>query len=219
MNSRSKTALLGNDNQGTPKIVHTANADFSISELTENEVQKLTNLEKIVNSGIRSFISAGLALAVIRDERLFRKSHETFADYCHERWQLDASYAHRLICASKLHSLLSPIGTVKPTSESQIRPLTKLSVEQAKQAWQQAVVAAGNQPPTANQVKLAVSQLKGVSAPKTAKKPQASGSLKKFVAKATKIIAQIQDAIQNESPNEALTGLNDLKKLLENLTQ
>jgi hypothetical protein len=196
--------------------IHAAD-DVVNTDLNQDESQRLSKLENIVKSGIGFFINAGNALAAICNERLYRQTHATFSDYCRDRWALDKSYVHRIIRAAVLHRSLVPIGTIHPTAESQIRPLTKLPLKDAKAAWQQAVAAAGNQQPTANQVKLAVAELKGIAAPLTTKKPLPSGSVKKFVAKASDLITLIHNDLQKGLMQEAMNSLTELEKLLKTL--
>jgi hypothetical protein len=47
-------------------------------------------------AGIEPWIHAGKALVKIRDERLYSKSHETFEDYCRERWADRPGFAELL---------------------------------------------------------------------------------------------------------------------------
>ncbi|MEX2175882.1 MAG: hypothetical protein WD872_16085 [Pirellulaceae bacterium] len=73
-------------------------------------------------------MAVGAALAEIRDSKLYRSPHRTFELYLRHRWQMERSYAYRLIEASatatRLESAmreevatekLSPIGDSVPT--------------------------------------------------------------------------------------------------------
>ena len=67
-----------------------------------------------------------------------KKSYGTFVGYCRERWGFYRDRADRLINAAKTINNLAPIG-VKPTSESQVRPLTHLPPEEQKEVWKKAM--------------------------------------------------------------------------------
>jgi len=62
------------------------------------------------------------ALALIRNQRLYRQSFKTFEDYCLRRWQYARAYAYRLIGAAETMRVLSPMGDIPlPANE---RPWT-----------------------------------------------------------------------------------------------
>lgn len=95
---------------------------------------KLEGLERVIESGLQTFIEVGSALKEIRDLKLYRESHKSFEEYCRERWGMGKAYAHRLIGASEVVGNLSPMGDI-PKSERQCRPLTNLEPEQQQEAW------------------------------------------------------------------------------------
>lgn len=104
--------------------------------LSAEEVGDLAQCEDAIGRGITSFIEVGEALARIRDRRLYRGSHSSFAAYCGERWGLSRAHAHRAIASSQVAAILSPTGD-KISTESQARELAVL-----REAWQRAVEAA-----------------------------------------------------------------------------
>ncbi len=57
------------------------------------------------------------------DKRLYRTTHQTFEDYCQERFGFDRRYVNRQIFHSRMQELLGPRG---PKTEKQARPLTAL---------------------------------------------------------------------------------------------
>lgn len=69
--------------------------------MTLTESKQLTELEKIIKNGQQTFISVGIALAEIRDRRLYRMSYATFADYLDKVWGLGKAHGYRLIDASE----------------------------------------------------------------------------------------------------------------------
>ncbi len=87
------------------------------------------------------------SLAAIRDsgkpsQRLYRDTHDTFEDYCRDRWGFSKSRANQFIDASSRFAALEMTTTVVvlPSSERQVRELTRCeSDDQAAEVWQQVV--------------------------------------------------------------------------------
>jgi len=77
------------------------------------------------------------ALAEIRDAKLYRIEHKTFEEYCRTKWNFTKTQANRLIGAAQVTENLTPMG-VKPNTESQARPLTKLPPDKQPEAWSKA---------------------------------------------------------------------------------
>ena len=111
--------------------------------ITQNE-QELERLEGIIQKNIGSFYEVGHALAEIRDQGYYRDvlGYETFEAYCKAKWDFSRSYAYRLIESANVIDVVSPIGDIKPTTESQARPLALLPADQQLIAWQKAVETA-----------------------------------------------------------------------------
>jgi hypothetical protein len=65
--------------------------------LTTEERSKLDALEKIITKGKRSFVEVGLALAEIKEAKLYRQTHKTFAEYCESKWGWKRDYAYKII--------------------------------------------------------------------------------------------------------------------------
>lgn len=109
--------------------------------LTSAERDELLRCESIIERGLNTFYEVGTALAEIREQRLYRNTHDTFEAYCRERWQMSRIHAHRLIDAAEVISNLLPIGNT-PTTESQARELAPLDADLQKAVWQIAVETA-----------------------------------------------------------------------------
>lgn len=114
-----------------------------MNELTLPERNRLTECETIIEKGLQTFVEVGIALAEIRESRLYRLTHGTFEEYCGERWQIGRRQADRLIAGAETAEILRPFGLV-PQSESVARPLTKLEPEQQPTVWREAVATAPN---------------------------------------------------------------------------
>src|SRR5262245_37656887 len=68
--------------------------------LSVEEKMRLEECERAVKRNLRSWCEAGAALVEIRDERLYRETHESFAAYCRDRWDMSRQQAYRLIDAT-----------------------------------------------------------------------------------------------------------------------
>jgi len=125
-------------------------AAVEVPELTEDEQRDRLHLERKVE---RAFFEAGKALAELRDRRLYRSSHRTFEEYCRDRFGHSRQKSNYLIAASQVYENLTTNccqnsevkdlttnGTqILPTSEGQVRPLTKLEPQQQWEVWQIAI--------------------------------------------------------------------------------
>ena len=121
----------------------------------------LAALELVIERGLTSFVAVGLALAEIRDRRLYRATFERFEDYLRERWQFGRSHGYRLIDAANLAAIVSPIGDT-PTHESQMRPLVGVDPQTAREVWSKAT--AETDQPTAEEIRRLTAQaLAGLS--------------------------------------------------------
>ena len=118
---------------------------------------RLADLEAVIERGQRTFVEVGEALAEIREQRLYRETHETFDAYCHDRWGMSRVHAHRTIEAAETVAAL-PIGNA-PRSESVARELAplKASPDRLKDAWGEVVEEYGARP-TAAQVRQVVAR-------------------------------------------------------------
>lgn len=112
--------------------------------LSANETTTLAECETIVTNGIRSFVDVGNALRTIRDQRLYRGTHETFDKYVKENWDLGRAHAYRLIEAAVTVETLYPIGDVLPANESHVRPLLQFPSEDRPTVWKEVVEQLSN---------------------------------------------------------------------------
>jgi hypothetical protein len=55
--------------------------------LTDEERANLFACEIVIESGWQTFVQVGLALAQIRDGRLYKEEYHTFQAYCRLKWQ------------------------------------------------------------------------------------------------------------------------------------
>lgn len=104
------------------------------TELTVSEKAALNGHEIVIERGLTAFTEAGRAMLAISEQRLYRQTHETFADYCADRWGMSDRHVRRLMLAAdvvaKMTELVGPMGPI-PTSERQARELVGLEPEEA----------------------------------------------------------------------------------------
>ena len=113
--------------------------------------QRLAELEKTIARGKKTFVEVGLALAEIRDLRLYRREYSGFAEYCREKWGWNKSYAYYMIdSAEVVKALPEKVSTIVDT-ESQARELAKIPA-QDRAGVVQAIVDEGK-PLTAKEIK------------------------------------------------------------------
>ena len=169
------------------------------SKLTPEEERVRLHLERQVE---RAFYLAGKALAELRSRRLYRSTHKTFEEYCRDRFGYSRRKMDYLIAGAEVFDnlLLKTNGSQKeepetrlvgsqnsetetrtigsqilPTSERQVRPLTKLEPSQQREVWQQAVTSAGGKVPSGRIVKDIVQRMFGTNS--CAESLQGRGSL------------------------------------------
>ncbi len=112
---------------------------------------RLTELEKVIARGKKTFVEVGLALAEIRDLRLYRRQYGGFEEYCRKKWGWEKRYTNYVIAgAEAVKSLPAKLGTIVPT-EAAARELGKAEPEQ-RAGILEAVVAEGK-PVTAAAIK------------------------------------------------------------------
>ena len=138
-----------------------------LEELTPDEEKERHRMEWKVEM---AFYEAGSALRLLRDKRLYRSTHPTFESYCHDRFGYHRRHCYQLIDAAAVVENLCANGAQKsldingaqilPTSERQVRPLTKLQPVEQVIAWQQAVQEAGGKVPCGRTVKGIAERLK-----------------------------------------------------------
>ncbi|TQM28865.1 hypothetical protein [Nocardia bhagyanarayanae] len=100
--------------------------------LNRREQEQLSACESSIDSLRIAFWAAGRALQIVRDGRLYRARYSTFDDYVEQRWDMQRSYAHKLIRAWPLAARLHPVA---PTiNEGQVRELLPVAAEHGEDA-------------------------------------------------------------------------------------
>ena len=113
--------------------------------------ERLAELEKLIAKGQKTFVEVGLALAEIRDMRLYKREYSGFAEYCQNKWGWNKSYAYYMIdSAEVVKALPEKVSTIVDT-ESQARELAKIPAKD-RAGVVQAIVESGK-PVTAAEIR------------------------------------------------------------------
>jgi hypothetical protein len=131
--------------------------DLTASDLTP-ELLDLMEWEKPIETGLRSFVEVGNALAQIKDGKKYRAAgFTTFDDYCRQRWGIGKSFANDSIRAAHVVTELTAVAVILPATERQVRPLAAVPDPAERAAiWEQAVENSGGEQPTAAEVEAVV---------------------------------------------------------------
>jgi hypothetical protein len=127
--------------------------DLATVPLTPVEREQLADYEATIQRGLNTFYEVAAAFVHIKQRKLYRAEYRTFEEYCKAKWNIDRSYADRMIEAAEVRENLVPIGTVLPEKESHARALVGLEPDQQRQVWQKAVDTAPNGKVTAQHIK------------------------------------------------------------------
>lgn len=131
-----------------------------VEALTELERAEYFACAEVVGAGWNTVVQVGLALATIREKRLYREEFNNFEDYCRQKWEYGRDYVDLLISGAQVFNLLlTNCQHLKPDHESQVRPLVGYSPSDAIRAWERAVEIANGRRITARMVKSAVHAL------------------------------------------------------------
>lgn len=98
--------------------------------LTPLETADLERLETAIQKHQQAFVECGLAIAEIRDRRLYRKDFESFEAYCLSRWGWSRQRAQQLERAAKLVEALPEKSAVLVPDEKSARTLADIPANQ-----------------------------------------------------------------------------------------
>lgn len=155
--------------------------------ITLSQSKELVALEAAIEKGKKTFVEVGLALARIRDGKLFQADYETFEEYCRDRWGWSRPYCVQLIQAAAVAKSL-PEGVAIAT-ESQARELSKAAPEQREEVLEEAASAG---PVTAKAIRKAV-QRRQSPAPEPEETPEPP---------------QVIASDRSKEPQDAIGGIN-----------
>lgn len=124
-------------------------------KLTAIEKSLLIKYESVIDKGLRSFVTVGKALCVIRDDRLYRETHKTFEAYVQQRFGLIRQRAYQIIDASEVVASL-PANRQSEVGESKAAELKDVPTNKREEVLNKANKAAqakGKSKATAKDVK------------------------------------------------------------------
>jgi hypothetical protein len=113
--------------------------------------ERLAELEKLIAKGRKTFVEVGLALAEIRDMRLYKREYSGFAEYCQNKWGWNKSYAYYMIDSAEVVKALPEKVSTMVDSERQVRELAKVPAKE-RAGVVQAIVESGK-PVTAAEIR------------------------------------------------------------------
>lgn len=194
------------------------NTDIVI--LSDVEVDRLRELEEVVDRHRQGFLAVLAALEEIKSSRLYRATHSSFKDYLKERFGFSPSYASRLrsaaVVVEEARRLSGDVDHGQPPAERAVRELTDLPVEEAARIL---VVAAekarveGRDVPTVTDVREARNAVLPEQNPDEYFECHAAGYTWPRVAET--IESLVAGAVEPADRQGVLAGLADLRWNLE----
>lgn len=97
------------------------------------QIDRLAELEEIIERGTVTFVEVGNALIEIRDSKLYLRSHHSMGAYVRERWGFGRQYAYKLMDAARI-AKVSPTGDIpnERQARERIRELRTQGFSRAK---------------------------------------------------------------------------------------
>jgi len=111
--------------------------------LAASEQTELIDCERIIEDGYAAFLKVGLALAKVRDSRLYRAEHATFEAYCESRWGFTRTRAYELMSAANISQAVSEISDIPVSTESHAKELRGLEPHTAAEVMERAAESGG----------------------------------------------------------------------------
>lgn len=131
--------------------VAAATAEEGLAKLTKKEAEELEKQEAVVKNHVGGTWEVAEALRVIQAKRLYKATHKKFSDYCLQRWNFDRAHGDRLVKAGNVYQSLKCLQKEQlpiPTTEAQVRALTRLTPDKYEDVWRAAVAKAAGGPIT-----------------------------------------------------------------------
>ncbi|CAA6679307.1 Unannotated [Lentimonas sp. CC4] len=145
--------------------------------LSDEERREFRRLDQMVAKAAKAFVDAGIALARIKEGKLYRQRFKTFEEYCADVHNISRSYAYHLAKAGTIVREMSTIVDISRESldllkcEAHVRELARLpDVESRGEVLE--IVAEGNEV-TAARIREAV-EAKLEATPKPSRSPSPS---------------------------------------------
>ena len=111
-----------------------------MTTLTTTDQLDLAKLESIIEKACVSAFEGGRALREVRDRKLYLDTHETFEEYCQDRWDFNVRNAELKMHAARVYDILEAHNcALLPRFEAQTRPLHREKNEDVADIWDNAV--------------------------------------------------------------------------------
>ena len=127
--------------------------------LSGAEKTALARCERIIDRGLKTFREVGQALLEVRDSRLERRSHESFADYCEQRWKFTHRHANQLIADAKTIAAVDGKHASQILTQRQATELGKVPAEDREKVLDWAAEKADGAPLTARAIREAAAEV------------------------------------------------------------
>ena len=163
------------------------------TKLTQTEKSELKQQELIIDDGLKSFVSVGNALCVIKDKKLYREEFNSFDEYVKERWQIRKDYAYKLIAGSEI---AQRVGGV--TNECQARELNRVPYVDQQKVMDRAVENADleDRVVTAKDIRLASSEPTSLTARTPNDDPWDSENLSEMWDMAFEVLGELKEVMR-----------------------
>lgn len=196
------------------------------AKLSAEESERLVSLEATIREGLADFVNIGLALMQINDNRLYRATAETFADYCLKRWGITDRYAYRKIngakCMLALREEFASSEDVLPINEAQIRPIYEGYDKPTDwiRAWKQVLKDTGGKEIVAERVQAVVDRMLKKPAKKhDSAKPTGESIPGRMLQKVMEVIDQALSKKRGANGQYFRSILGQLRQLIQNRTE
>lgn len=144
--------------------------------MTDKERKERDAAEATVLRGLKAVDAvkeAGRALDTLKSRDLWRDTHDSWAEYCVQRFKIGARRALQLIEFSTFTDTVADVigttGTEVTLTERALRPLADVQPEEVRAVVAEAVAASGGKEPTPAAIRAAVSRRKKKPAARTEK--------------------------------------------------
>jgi hypothetical protein len=206
------TTLVIASQRPSPKTNQTDDS----SRLSELEKSRLKECLECIDHGLQSYVKMGQALATIRDEKLYRETHNTFEDFASEVVVIARARAYQLIENSSVYLEMSKILDISepslrmPARESHIAELARIKSPKMRMKIWTAVLKENN----ANKSSVTAEVLHRAVRDRLPKSKALSKSralsLNQVATQVQKVIGQLQ----NDNLDDAMVTLKTLAQKL-----
>ena len=111
---------------------------------SQQEIKREAELRDVVDRGQTTFVDVGLAVAEIRDSKLYLLQYDTFEEYCEKNWGWTRQRLYQIMDAGQIHEALPQNVKQCLTSEKSVRALKPVPPKQRPAVVREAVKESPN---------------------------------------------------------------------------